>query len=185
MSLVEDSWIDVCEETEAENESYYAFKKELSQIGKNLVTEVDMLDDYNNFEINPTQPESEVAGSLPQGDIYELNDLSFKSDVTDENPETSGDEENFSLKANTSIKMTIGAVELPEKPPTEAEFQGLTTVQQYNKTREHLLPTLSEIYSIQDSTSILENELYGLLRDDEYGLRVFDWYTLLTDKEVL
>ena len=30
MSLVEDSWIDVCEETEAENESYYAFKQELS-----------------------------------------------------------------------------------------------------------------------------------------------------------
>ena len=116
MSLVEDSWIDVCEETEAENESYYAFKKELSQIAKNLVTEVDMQDDYNNFEINPTQPETELAGSLPQGDIYELNNLSFESgsDVTDENPETSESEENFSLKANTSIKMTTGAVKLPE-----------------------------------------------------------------------
>ena len=74
---------------------------------------------------------------------------------------------------------------MPEKPPTEAEFQGLTTVQQYDKTREHLLKTLDEIYDAQDSHSILENELYGLLRDDEYGLRVFDWYTLLTDKEVL
>ena len=81
--------------------------------------------------------------------------------------------------------MTFGVVMLPEKPPTETEFQGLTTIQQYNKTRELLLQTLAEIYSIQDSTSILENKLYGLLRDDEYGLRVFDWYTLLTDKEVL
>ena len=157
VSLVEDSWIDVCDETEAENESYYAFKKELSQLGKNCLplTEEDAQDNYNIFESNPTQPETEVAGSLPQGEIYELNNLSFESDVTDENPETSEVEENFSLKANISIKMTVGAVSLPEKPPTEAEFQGLTTVQQYDKTREHLLPTLAEIYNIQDATSIL------------------------------
>ena len=49
MSLVKDSRIN-WEETEAENESYNAFKKELSQIGK--ITEVDTL-------------ETDMAGSLP------------------------------------------------------------------------------------------------------------------------
>ena len=32
---------------------------------------------------------------------------------------------------------------------------------------------------------ILDHVEHGLLRDDEYGLRVFDWYTLITDQEVL
>jgi hypothetical protein len=44
---------------------------------------------------------------------------------------------------------------------------------------------LNDCFSEAEASLILDHVEHGLLRDDENGLRVFDWYTLITDQEVL